>query len=79
MTELKGKPLGGGLVGHAPSTASPTAPPPPTASGEAVAALMGLGLAEALARRAVETAAARLRPDPDLSALIKAALQETAR
>ena len=40
---------------------------------------MGLGLAEPLARRAVETAAARLGPEPDLSALIKAALQETAR
>lgn len=78
VTELKGKPLGGGLVGHAPPSASPSAPPP-TATGEAVAALMGLGLAEPLARRAVETAAARLGPEPELAALIKAALQETAR
>ncbi len=79
VTELKGKPLGGGLVGHAAPISAPAASPPPTASGEAVAALMGLGLAEPLARRAVETAAARLGPDPDLAALIKAALQETAR
>ena len=78
VTELKGKPLGGGPVGLAAAGAAP-ASPPPTAAGEAVAALMGLGLAEPLARRAVETAAVRLEPEAELSALIKAALQETAR
>jgi Holliday junction DNA helicase RuvA len=48
-------------------------------SGEAVAALLGLGIAESAARRAVETAEARLGPDPALSVLIKAALQEVGR
>ena len=80
VTELKGKPLGGGLGG------APLPPPlaisgvaTPSAAGEATAALMQLGLAEPLARRAVDAAAARLGPDAELSALIKAALQETAR
>jgi Holliday junction DNA helicase RuvA len=40
---------------------------------------MGLGIAEPLARRAVEDAHARLGEHPDLSALIKAALQEVGR
>ena len=79
VVELKGRPLGGGLaIGTAPSGAA--APPPsPTLNGEAVAALMGLGLAEPLARRHVEAAAAKLGEDAELSALIKAALQESAR
>jgi Holliday junction DNA helicase RuvA len=40
---------------------------------------MGLGIAEPVARRAVEQSALRLGEDADVSALIKAALQETAR
>lgn len=40
---------------------------------------MGLGYAEAAARRAVEQALARLGPDAVLPALIKAALQEAGR
>src|SRR5207244_1481355 len=83
VTELKGKPLGGGLVGHHDFTShdpgAAAGPPPPSASGEATAALMGLGIAEPLARRAVDSALLRLGEDADLSALIKAALQETAR
>ena len=79
VTELKGKPLGGGLsaadVGLAPAAVGA----PATLGGEATAALIGLGLAEPLARRAVDTAAARLGPDAELPALIKAALQESAR
>lgn len=81
VVELKDKPLGAGLViGTAgPVAASPPAALQPTQTGEAVAALMGLGLSEPLARRYVETAAAKLGADVDLSALIKAALQESAR
>ena len=80
VTELKGKPLGaapaaGGFV----SPVAEAAPAAPSLTGEATAALMGLGLAEPLARRAVETAAARLGEAADLAALIKAALQESAR
>jgi Holliday junction DNA helicase RuvA len=78
VTELKDKPLGAGLVGHAPpaSTAAPAAPP---VAGEATAALMGLGIAEPLARRAVEHAQGHLGPDAPVAALIKAALQEIGR
>jgi Holliday junction DNA helicase RuvA len=82
VTELKGKPLGAGLAmpthaGFAPETAS--TPPAPTASGDAVAALIGLGVAEPVGRRAVETIVDRLGPDAALPALIKAALQELGR
>jgi Holliday junction DNA helicase RuvA len=83
VTELKGKPLGAGLVAGLPGGGPPplalAGAPEPSSAGEATAALMQLGIAEPLARRAVEAAAARLDPDAALSALIKAALQETAR
>ncbi len=78
VTELKGKPLGGGLsispIGHSAPT-----PAAPSVSGEATAALMGLGVAEPLARRAVDAALLRLGEDAPLPSVIKAALQETAR
>ncbi len=78
VTELKGKPLGSPVLGEAGPTGG--APPVPVGiGGEATAALMGLGLAEPVARRAVDAAAARLGPDVELPALIKAALQESAR
>ena len=54
-------------------------PPKPTAVGEAVAALLGLGVAEPAARRVVEGAAIRLGDDVEAPALIKAALQELGR
>ena len=76
VTELKGKPLGSG--GPSPSFA-PAAQAPVGVTGEAVAALMGLEIAEPLARRAVEAAALRLGDGAELPALIRAALQETAR
>jgi holliday junction DNA helicase RuvA len=78
VTELKDKPLAGEAVAafHAGAAA---APPPASASGEAVAALMSLGIAEAAARRVVEHAATRLGPDAEQPTLIKAALQELGR
>lgn len=78
VAELKGKLVGG----DDPAAVSPTsapAPLQPTAAGDAVAALMGLGTAEPVARRVVETAAARLGPEAPAPALIKAALQELGR
>jgi len=80
VTELKDKPIGDGLtVAAFHASASPAAPPPPSAAGEAVAALMGLGVAEPAARRVVEQAALRLGDDAEAAALIKAALQELGR
>lgn len=78
VTELKGKSIGDGLVqSFVPS--APAARPAPSVSGEAVAALMGLGLAEPAARRAVEQAVDQLGPDAGLSVVIKAALKEMGR
>jgi Holliday junction DNA helicase RuvA len=82
VTELKDKPIGAGLSVPAQVGAVSAVAPVDAGvatSGEAVAALMGLGVAEALARRAVETSAERLGPDPALPSLIKAALQELGR
>jgi Holliday junction DNA helicase RuvA len=79
VTELKGKPLGGGLtIAPAMGQAAPAAAAP-SVTGEAVAALMGLAIAEPLARRAVELALGRLGPDASLPTVIKAALQEIGR
>lgn len=78
VTELKGKSLGADLVIAAGHTA-PATPAAPSLTGEAVAGLMGLGVAEPVARRAVEQAALRLGEDADISALIKLALQEIGR
>jgi Holliday junction DNA helicase RuvA len=78
VTELKDKPIADGLVA-AHTAASPATPAKPSATGEAVAALMGLGVAEPAARRVVEQAALRLGEDTEAPALIKAALQELGR
>jgi Holliday junction DNA helicase RuvA len=77
VVELKDKPIGGGEV--ATFAALTVAAAQPTASGDAVAALMSLGTAEPVARRAVDAAAARLGPDATTPALVKAALQELGR
>lgn len=77
VLELKHKPIGGGLTIQLPTPGAPAASP--TASGEAVAALMQLGTAEPVARRAVEAALARVGAEGPLPALIKAALQELGR
>ena len=79
VTELKGKPLVGGFeVGLQPAPGSQAAPVF-SRDGEALAALAGLGIPDASARRAVEAAKARLDPEASLSALIKASLQEVGR
>jgi Holliday junction DNA helicase RuvA len=76
VTELKGKPLGEGLVIGPAAKAQPLVV---SSAGEAVAALLGLGVAEVNARRVVDQAAIRLGEDAPVSALVKAALQELGR
>ncbi len=78
IVELKGKSLGEGFVAGG-QAGSPAAAPAPTAVGEAVAALMGLGVAETAARRVVDQALIRLGETAPEAALIKAALQELGR
>jgi Holliday junction DNA helicase RuvA len=79
VTELKDKPIHDGPVAAFHGTIAPAQHVKPSASGEAVAALMGLGVSEPAARRVVETAAVRLGEDAEPPALIKAALQELGR
>ncbi|OYU69075.1 MAG: Holliday junction branch migration protein RuvA [Alphaproteobacteria bacterium PA2] len=78
VTELKGKPISDGPVAAFHAQAA-SAPPPPSAVGEAVAALLSLGVAEINARRVVEQAALRLGDEASVQALIKAGLQELGR
>jgi len=79
VTELKGKPITDGPVAAFHAQITPAQPMRASASGEAVAALMGLGVAEPAARRVVEAAAVRLGEEAEPPALIKAALQELGR
>lgn len=82
VTELKGKPLGDvSFTPSAPGVHAETvaAPPAPSVAGEAVSALLGLGVAEVNARRAVDQALVKLGDDAELSAVIRAALQELGR
>ncbi|TAJ68542.1 MAG: Holliday junction branch migration protein RuvA [Phenylobacterium sp.] len=79
VTELKGKPITDGPVAAFHGQINAPQPMKASASGEAVAALMGLGVAEPAARRVVEAAAIRLGEDAEPPALIKAALQELGR
>ena len=79
VTELTGKPITEGPVAAFQGQISAPVPLKPTAVGEAVAALLGLGVAEPVARRVVETAAVRLGDDVEAGTLIKAALQELGR
>lgn len=78
VVELKDKAITGEPIFH-PAGAPPPGAAAPTAAGEAVSALMGLGIAEALARRAVDQAMIRLGDDAPVPAVIKAALQEVGR
>jgi Holliday junction DNA helicase RuvA len=79
VVELRDKPIADGPIAaalHAPSsTAAAVASP----AGDAVAALMGLGVAEVAARRVVDQAVIRLGETAAEAALIKAALQELGR
>jgi Holliday junction DNA helicase RuvA len=79
ITELTGKPICDGPTLSLQAAAAARAPAPPSTAGEATAALMGLGVAEAAGRRAVEQAVTRLGEDADIAAVIKAALQELGR
>ena len=79
VTELKDKPITDGPVLTAAPGAASSAPAKPAPTGDAVAALMGLGVAEVNARRVVEAAAARLGDEATVQALIKAGLQELGR
>ena len=80
VTELKGKPLGDvSFTPSAPGVHAEAAPPVPSVTGEAGSALLGLGVAEVNARRAVDQALIRLGDEADLSAVIRAALQELGR
>lgn len=77
IVELKDKPISDSpLSAHQPHAVGPVGA---SAVGDAVAALMGLGVAEAAARRAVDQAALRLGDVAQEAALIKAALQDLGR
>ena len=76
LVELKDKVIADGMTLGAPSREMSAAARP---AGEAVAALMGLGVAEVAARRVVDLAAARLGEGADEAQLIRAALQELGR
>jgi Holliday junction DNA helicase RuvA len=81
VTELKDKPITDGpvLMSAPAASAAASAPAKPAPTGDAVAALMGLGVAEVNARRVVEAAADRLGEEATVQALIKAGLQELGR
>ncbi|MFZ5684668.1 MAG: Holliday junction branch migration protein RuvA [Pseudomonadota bacterium] len=79
VVELKDKPIADGPVAAFHAQVTTPQPIKASASGEAVAALMGLGIAEPQARRVVESAALRLGEEAEPPALIKAALQELGR
>jgi Holliday junction DNA helicase RuvA len=76
VTELKDKPLTSDAVAAFHAAAQT---PAATPVGEAVSALIGLGIAEVAARRAVDQAALRLGEHAANSSLIKTALQELGR
>lgn len=80
VTELKGKPLGDAtFTPSALGVHAEVVAPPPSLTGEAVSALLGLGVAEVNARRAVDQALIRLGDEAELSGVIRAALQELGR
>ncbi len=78
VIELKGKALGE-VVFHPSVSGAMAAPAPVSQAGEAVSALMGLGIAEASARRAVDQVLLRLGEEAEVGAVIRGALQELDR
>lgn len=76
LAELKDKPIAEGPLSHAATAPASAAPTP---AGEALAALMGLGVAEVTARRVVDQAVLRLGDDASEAAVIRAALRELGR
>ena len=79
VVELKDKPISDGPVAAFHASLPSAEPARISVAGEAVAALMGLGVAEPAARRVVEQAVVRLGEEATVAALIKAALQELGR
>jgi len=79
VTELKGKTLGEVTFTPSGLPGGPVPAAAPSVAGEAVSALLGLGMPEMNARRAVDQAITRLGDEADVSAVIKAALQELGR
>jgi Holliday junction DNA helicase RuvA len=77
VTELKDKPISDGPIQAFHASAG--SPHIPSVAGEAVAALLGLQIAEVTARRAVDAALLRLGEDAIVASVIKAALQEIGR
>ena len=77
-TELKGKPLAAGpnIAGVAAAAAANMGP---SVAADAIAALLGLGIAEILARRAVDQTLDSHGPEIELSTLIKLSLRELGR
>jgi Holliday junction DNA helicase RuvA len=73
LTELKGKIIQ--TADFAPLAAKGAAPLKPSVPGEAIAALLGLGVNDTSARLAVETASKMLGADAELPVLIRAALK----
>ena len=73
LTELKGKSLAGS--GFMPATGATITPIKPSIHAEAVAALIGLGIADMQARLAVDTAVKTLGADAELPILIRASLK----
>jgi Holliday junction DNA helicase RuvA len=78
VVELKDKPISDGPVAAFHAQIAPVHAKP-SAAGEAVAALVGLGVNAPNARRVVDQASLRLGEEAEVQALIKAALQEHGR
>jgi len=78
-TELRGKPIGAGLTISSAPTSNGAGPEMPSARGDAVAAIMGLGIAEPLARRAVDKVLVCEGALLDLPSLIRLSLRELGR
>jgi Holliday junction DNA helicase RuvA len=78
VVELKDKQLGE-LTFHPAGAGATATPARVSAAGEAVSALMGLGIPEVSARRAVDQVLIRVGEEAELSTVIRGALQELDR